>query len=82
MGKRRGKVLPVEPAEIGQSGNTFHDSEIMICAVPEEGLRILFSIESIVLMNPLNRILLLSRRITRNETNAAINVARTETSLI
>jgi hypothetical protein len=54
----------------------------MICAVPEEGLRILFSIESIVRMNPLNRILLLSRRITRNETNAAINVARTETSLI
>jgi hypothetical protein len=32
MGKRRCKVLPVELAEIGQSGNTFHDLKNIICA--------------------------------------------------
>lgn len=33
MGKKRYKVLPVELAEIGQSGNTFHDLKNIICAL-------------------------------------------------
>jgi hypothetical protein len=51
MGKRRCKVLPVELAEIGQSGNTFHDLKILSALCSQEGPGILFSIESIVLMN-------------------------------
>jgi hypothetical protein len=55
----------------------------MSCAVLAEGLRILFRHRIYCpYESAFNRVLLLSRRITRNETNAAINVARTETSLI
>jgi hypothetical protein len=54
MGKRRGKVPPVEPAEIGQSRNAFHDLKQLFCAVLAEELANLFSLESIVRMNPLS----------------------------
>jgi hypothetical protein len=53
MGKRRGKVPPVEPAEIGQSRNAFHDLKQLFCAVLAEELAHLFSLESIVVINPL-----------------------------
>jgi hypothetical protein len=42
MGIRRFKVPPVEPAEIGQSGNAFHEFEIIVCAVLAEELAHLF----------------------------------------
>lgn len=49
MGIRRFKVPPVEPAEIGQFGNAFHEFEIIVCAVlAEELVRICLGLESIV----------------------------------
>lgn len=81
MGQRRGKLLPVKLAEIGQSGVAFHYLKQSF-ALPG-ALGILLTQESIVPLNPLlTGPLFVSRRTAENETIAAIYVARTETSLI